>query len=513
MDWELTHLFTKRRTRGERAARPRCFTSPTVMTQNLNFTRVNPELLPNNNNNNNNNNNSYIYGVVESTTQASTLLLIIILGVLGNLYCARVIYKNKKLRNPTFIFLFNLAVCNIGALLLCTPFPLIISFRRNNVLGTFWCRASGFLNNLFFCASIITFSLITTQKYYTVVRPTKCTFLHITKTKARYSVLVVWLICSLLSVMILGPFEGWNYVVFNDTTAHCGIAFPRNISDRARLGVLALAAFILPICIMSYAYGRIYSKVRSHERSTQRRGTARMVSNSVKGKLAVTLCLMFGTFALCWFPFFLLIILSIALESASELPWSLGRIAYWSGYLNCCINPTLYCLRSSAFREALRRRTSLSGREQLERVGTARRSRRAHSLPPLSARLRKFVMNGGERRNAYQMDQSVSSEAAEQFKLPRPRAYSCSSSYDLKIVRENNEEAAELRGTYIAAHELSTFGAQHEISTLVPRKDIPYGASMRRPTTPYDKALYSARSDACYDMQKDVEYLESDSRV
>ena len=337
-----------------------------------------------------------IYGLEEGILQAAFLGIIVIFGVAGNLYICSVIYRNKNLRNPTFIFLVNLAIANIGALTMCTPFPLVNSIRRKFTLERHWCLVNGFLNNFFFVISIFTLSLIAAQNYFTVVKQPSCEWLQITRKKAKFHLLGLWSICFALSLLSLGPFESWSHIVFNPTTAHCGIAFPDTLGDKFKLSFLALIAFIIPVIGMTFAYCRIYFKVSSHEGRVNQNTRRENQPTAVTRKLAVTLCLMFGTFLICWLPFFVLIVLAIALKDASNLPWFLGRIAYWSGYLNCAINPSLYCLRSSAFKDVIRRRSSSSG-EVTNKTFVGRQ--RAFSLPAISATLKRPILQRMERQS------------------------------------------------------------------------------------------------------------------
>ena len=322
---------------------------------------------------------AHLYSPLSAVIQVVSLLLIIVIGLFGNLYVCAVVYKNRNLRNPTFIFIFNLAVSNIGALLFCTPFPIIVSSQNKFELGEYWCCVSGFLNNLFFCVSIFTLSFITLHKYFSVIRCSVPHCLHMNEQKSKVLILVVWIVCGTLSFLFLGPFDHWSYIAFNVTSAHCGITFPKTVGEKLRLGGLALLAFVVPVLIMSYAYGRIYKKVTAHARRMSHTINTHDHVSPLKRKLAITLCLMFTTFVVCWLPFFLLIALAIGFESSDQLPYSLGRIAYWFGYFNCAINPAIYCLRTSAFKEA-----GVKGRSsfyQITRVKASRRSRRALSLP------------------------------------------------------------------------------------------------------------------------------------
>lgn len=389
----------------------------------------------------------FIYELEEGILQAVFLFVIVISGVFGNLYICSVIYKNKNLRNPTFIFLVNLAVANIGALTLCSPFALINSIQRRFTMQQHWCLINGFLNNFFFCISIFTLSLIAGQNYFSIVKQPSCEWLQITKNRAKFHLLAMWGLCFAFSFLSLGPFENWSYVVFNPTTAHCGIAFPNSLADKLKLSLLALVAFIVPICGMSFAYCRIFFKVSSHEgkmnQNAERQGNQLSV---VTKRLAVTLCLMFSTFLICWLPFFILIALAIVSEDVSTLPWYLGRIAYWSGYLNCAMNPSLYCLRSSAFKDVIRRPSSASAEGSVKPL--VNRSLRAFSLPAISYNMKRPISKRVGRQSYPNAGLSVSTHdlpTCAEVDVARLRAYSCSS-YEIKC-KENtqiNQQSVEL---------------------------------------------------------------------
>ena len=383
----------------------------------------------------------FIYGIEEAIIQAVFLGIIVLFGLAGNFYICRVVYKNKNLRNPTFIFLANLAVANIGALTLCTPFPLVISIRRRFSLERHWCIINGFLNNFFFCISIFTLSLIAIQNYFTIVKPPTCVRLQITQRRAKFHLLALWCLCFVFSFFSLGSFKNWSYIVFNPSTAHCGLPFPETLGDKLKLASLALVAFIIPVVFMSFAYLRIYFKVRAHEQKAFRNSKKGKIPPAVTRKLAVTLCLMFGTFVICWLPFFLLIALAVGLDDKSELPWILGRIAYWSGYLNCAVNPSLYCLRSTAFKDVVRRPSSTTGEVTIKRLSEPHRGQRAFSLPILTTSF-KFPIRRIERQSYPRIGHEVGlgdlRARNADIEVAKLRAFSCSS-YEIKETVENSQ--------------------------------------------------------------------------
>lgn len=428
-----------------------------MFNSTLNFSQENPTF-------------GLIYGQEEAIIQVVFLSIIVALGVAGNLYIFRSVYKNKNLRNPTFVFLANLAVANVGALTMCTPFPILHSVRRKFALERHWCILNGFLNNFFFCISIFTLSLIAAQNYFAIVRPPTCRRLQITLKAAKFHLLALWCACFVFSLVSLGPFESWSYIVFNPTTAHCGLAFPESLGDKLKLTFLATVTFVFPVCGMSFAYCRIYFKVRSHEEKVHRNSKQRKISSAMTKKLVVTLCLMFATFVLCWLPFFLLITLAIIFDDASQLPWILGRVAYWCGYLNCAINPSLYCMRSTAFKDVIRRPSSTTREVTIKRVVAPHRRQRAFSLPAVTVTSFRHPIKRVERQNYPQIGLG---EALGNFlgrnneiELARLRAYSCPG-YEIKDAVQNSQ----INGQYVGNQSRNSIG---EVAVIRQYKELAF---------------------------------------
>lgn len=374
--------------------------------------------------------NVVLYTLEESIAQTVSLVFIVLAGLSGNFYVCYIIHGSKH-KNPTLMFILNLAFANIGALTLCTPLPLGISIKRRYFIDNWLCLTSGFLNNFFFCASIFILWLLTTHKYFTVIKPGFCMCLHLTEKRPKACLLAIWMGSSVMSLLSLGPFTGWTYISFNPTTAHCGMSFPVSLAEKLRLTMLAVLAFAVPLAFMAYAYCRIYWKINAHEKRLA--GRIRR-ANSVKRKLTLTLCLMFGTFVACWTPFFLLIILAIILKEPDDLPASLGRIAYWFGYINCCLNPVFYCIRTSTFRDLMREKQSVTMSQNLSFIAP-NRSKRAFSLPSLSPKRRHSSSVGSVTISPTKIlvsnsDINTSNDnSLPTLRTPRVRAFSWSTDY------------------------------------------------------------------------------------
>lgn len=375
-------------------------------------------------------NNAFLYSMEESIIQIVSLAFIIIAGLSGNFYVCYIIYGSRN-KNPTLLFILNLAFANIGALTLCTPLPMAISIQRRFDMDNWICLTSGFLNNFFFCASIFILLLLTIHKFFTVVKPGFGTHFNVSEKRPKACLLTVWICCSVMSMLSLGPFTGWEHISFNPTTAHCGISFPVSVAEKLRLTALAALAFVFPLAFMAYAYCKIYLKINAHEKRLA--GKIRR-KYSMKRKLSLTLCMMFGTFVACWSPFFLLIVLAIMLKDPADLPQALGRIAYWFGYINCCLNPVFYCIRASTFRELMRERSGTISHNV--NFAVPNRGKRAFSLPSLPNKRRNSSSVGSAAVSpspilVENVDSTSNKSIQPSLRIPRMRAFSWTADFRL----------------------------------------------------------------------------------
>ncbi|KAH9426357.1 Serpentine type 7TM GPCR chemoreceptor Srsx [Dermatophagoides pteronyssinus] len=70
-------------------------------------------------------------------------------------------------------------------------------------------------------------------------------------------------------------------------------------------------------------------------------------------KAAITLGIIMGTFLACWMPFFCMNIVAAFCKTC--IPASVFKLLTWLGYFNSCLNPAIYSIFNTEFRDAFRR--------------------------------------------------------------------------------------------------------------------------------------------------------------
>ncbi|CAH2103630.1 unnamed protein product [Euphydryas editha] len=169
--------------------------------------------------------------------------------------------------------------------------------------------------------------------------------------RVRKVILVIWIIAICETIPELLTVE----LVKTDKVSVCFTvpsAFARIIN-----GVLALVTFIIPLTIMVFVYVMIAFKVNISEKLNSKRNIFNHKDNRRKvNKLIVAITL---SFLICWLPFFWqrLLFFFCDMEQLQQIGqiWNvIYRIGLINSWLSTILNPILFSLMSTKFRNALK---------------------------------------------------------------------------------------------------------------------------------------------------------------
>ena len=286
--------------------------------------------------------------------------VIILLTVCGQIIVFYVVYKDRRLREPSHYFMSCLATADLLIGLVLMPVWTLYTAMGYWPLGPVWCALWNAADYSFCTMSINTICLIATDRYlclkYPFSYPIKRTS---TAMKVVLSVICVGS-CVVQSTIIL-----LTQYYYNDgmDTNICITNFVYSL--RITVWIITCTLWI-PMIVTVIMYGlifRIASNVSSksldietHNDSPRRNGHTQTVRKHYRKDLGhlravKTIGCLLGAFMVCWMPFSVAIIYhSIHLEDSN--PWIL-IITYWICYLNSVINPICYALGNSQFRETL----------------------------------------------------------------------------------------------------------------------------------------------------------------
>uniref|UniRef100_A0A8C5FEB7 Neuromedin U receptor 1a n=1 Tax=Gadus morhua TaxID=8049 RepID=A0A8C5FEB7_GADMO len=285
-----------------------------------------------------------------------TYLAIFLVGAVGNVLTCTVIARNKVMWTPTNLYLFSLAVSDLLVLLLGMPLELYEMWQNYPfLLGAGGCYFKTFLFEVVCFASILNVTALSVERYIAVVHPLRAKYV-VTRRHAKRVILTVWaasILCALPNTSLHGiatlPSRSWYNLTIQVTT---------------------LVFFVLPMATISVLYLLIGLHLQREKmlqvfeakssssgqesfcnvRRKQQKARHRQVT-----KMLFVLVVVFG---ICWAPF-----------HTDRLMWSF--ISDWSEdqletfqyvhlisgvlfYLSSAVNPILYNLMSTRFREMFR---------------------------------------------------------------------------------------------------------------------------------------------------------------
>ncbi|XP_029285769.1 neuromedin-U receptor 1 isoform X2 [Cottoperca gobio] len=303
-------------------------------------------------------------------------LVIFLFGVVGNVLTCTVIARNKVMWTPTNYYLFSLAVSDLLVLLLGMPLELYELWQNYPfLLGKGGCYFKTFLFETVCLASILNVTALSVERYIAVVHPLRAKYV-VTRTHAKRVILTVWgvsVLCALPNTslhginFLHGRFTGpaGNITMQIPDSAICTLVKPHWMYNLT-IQVTTFLFFILPMLTISALYMLIGLQLKRekmchtlesktvfgqdsycHVRTQQQKARRRQVT-----KMLFVLVVVFG---ICWAPF-----------HTDRLMWSF--INDWSDnhleifeyvhvisgvffYLSSAVNPILYNLMSTRFRE------------------------------------------------------------------------------------------------------------------------------------------------------------------
>ncbi|XP_029929856.1 neuromedin-U receptor 1-like [Myripristis murdjan] len=307
-----------------------------------------------------------------------TFLIIFVVGAMGNTLTCAVIVRYKVMQTPTNYYLLSLAVSDLLVLVLGMPLELYEMWQNYPfLLGEGGCYFKTFLFETVCFASILNVTALSVERYVAVVHPLKVK--HVTtRAHAKRVILSLWvlsMLCavpntSLHGVVMLPPKFGREF----PQSAICGLVKPTWMYNLIIL-VTTVFFFLLPMLIISVLYLLIglrlhRERVMSMVEATSSFGPESL-SNSNKQKqrtrhrqVTKMLCVLVAVFGLCWAPFHVDRLMWSYIDT-----WSVQHLKIFehvhiiSGvffYLSSAINPILYNLMSTRFREMFRHITCYS---------------------------------------------------------------------------------------------------------------------------------------------------------
>ena len=276
-----------------------------------------------------------IYGSISST------------ALFGNIFVLYVVYKSRRLRNVTGLFVVSLAMSDIALATLVAPqsFAALIAGRWTS--GFIACQLQGFVILFTVAVSLHTMALMSIDRYFRVVRPMKHRSFF-TLPRACFMVASIWLFCLIYPIPYLA--SGRTYI-FHPGKFLC-LKEPE-LTFRADFVYISLC---ISLAVLSFCYLNVFRHLRLNaKRVKNMRGASAANDDNRRNisteeiRLLRTLFVTVLGYLVCWTP---VLIVDFIEKGAGY--WLLSRGVYFFytniGLTSSSLSPIIYGGLNRTFR-------------------------------------------------------------------------------------------------------------------------------------------------------------------
>ncbi|XP_037546637.1 urotensin-2 receptor [Nematolebias whitei] len=278
-------------------------------------------------------------------TIGTILSVMCLIGVSGNIYTLVVMCQSMRTAASMYIYIINLALADL-LYLLTIPFVVCTHFLKGWHFGDAGCRILISMDFLTMHASIFTLTIMSTERYFAVLKPLDT--VKRSKSYRKAIALLVWaasLILTLPMIMSIQLMTVGTKLICQSTLS--------TLSYKIYISFLFCTSIIAPGLIIGYLYiqlARTYwiSQTESFKQTKK-------LPNQKVLYLIFTIVLLFWA---CFLPFW---IWQLLFQFYHPLPLSdkakrnINYLTTCLTYCNSCINPFLYTLLTKNYKEYLRK--------------------------------------------------------------------------------------------------------------------------------------------------------------
>ncbi|XP_061477815.1 urotensin-2 receptor [Rhineura floridana] len=282
---------------------------------------------------------------IATCTIGTILSIMCIVGVTGNVYTLVVMCHYLRYSASMYIYIINLALADL-LYLLTIPFIVGTYFIRGWYFGDAGCRILFSLDFLTMHTSIFTLMVMSTERYFAVLKPLDT--VKRSKSYRKAIAIVIWVVSLLLTLPML--------IMIQLVREDKNICLPTwsKLSYKIYITVLFCTSIVGPGVVIGYLYIRL-AKTYWVSQTTSLKETKRLPNQKVL-YLIFTIVLVFWA---CFLPFWIWHLLSQYYDPFPVSQKATRNINYLTTcltYSNSCINPFLYTLLTKNYKEYLRNR-------------------------------------------------------------------------------------------------------------------------------------------------------------
>ncbi|KAJ8399079.1 hypothetical protein AAFF_G00414580 [Aldrovandia affinis] len=311
----------------------------------------------------------------------TTIQVFIFIGsLLGNTMVLWSTCRTSVFKLVTNRFIRNLACSGICASLVCVPFDVVLSANPHCcwwVYTLLFCKVIKFLHKLFSSVTILSFTAIALDRYYSVLYPLER---KISDTRSRDLLIYIWVHAIVASVPVFAVTDVTDVYA----TALCTEPQGPSLGHLVYVVTYNATTVVLPLAVVFFLMVLIRRALSASQKKKVIIAALRTPQNSIsipyvsqrEAELHAMLLSMVLTFLVCSVPYATLVVYRSVLDmSEVSLPMFLLLTAVWLPKVSLLANPLLFLVVNRSVRKCL-----LGALAQLHRRYSRRNTVRAGGL-------------------------------------------------------------------------------------------------------------------------------------
>ncbi|KAG5280163.1 hypothetical protein AALO_G00085670 [Alosa alosa] len=304
----------------------------------------------------------FLVTIHEPTTIALTVMYILsfVVGFVGNVMAIHVLTGRRSKRlsgvSATRSLLINLAVCDLMVVLVCMPVTLGHKIYTAWVYGDFLCRAVPFTQAVSVSASVLSLTVISVNRYYSVHSPLNARSFF-TRRKIAWTIVVVWVLSSAMCSPLIFMNQRDEISLIGDIVLPiCREIWPYPRLKQVYNVLLFVTLYCIPVTfnlVISFLTGKklwwASRNFADFDPQSQALYSSRLKMRKKIAKMVVALVLLF---AVSWLPLYLADIWIDHVQHPPHWVLQLRPFAQWLGLTNSSLNPICYCFIGDLYRSA-----------------------------------------------------------------------------------------------------------------------------------------------------------------
>ncbi|KAK3701534.1 hypothetical protein QZH41_007901 [Actinostola sp. cb2023] len=288
--------------------------------------------------------------------------LVLVLAVIGNSLVINFARTNGRMKSNVFnLFLICMATADILDVLIVAPLHWIYFFFVNKwiggVFGTISCKLLYFLVDVSIFASVLALVAISFDRYFAVCY---MNYTPLSRVKTLVIIAGIWAGSCLLSTFTLYKFQ----IVEFKGQSYCVAFWNNNDAEKEKLtvkyemSIKFAVSYGIPLLLMIVLYALIIRELRRRLHSCvveENQELKRQIAQQNRPLVEMFITLV-TIFAICWFPVHVNhMLIAFDFQTYLCLPTAVPLVFYLLAHTNAAINPLLYFIFISGFRNELKR--------------------------------------------------------------------------------------------------------------------------------------------------------------